>query len=59
MGQLDQAEGAGEFAHAHARLRICVRFHPGAEARVRAETGTLTLGDFGIDMSVLLHPGKW
>ena len=58
MGQLDQAEGTGEFAHARSRLRVRLRFHPGARARVRAETGTLTLGDIGIDMLVLLHPGK-
>ncbi len=58
MGQLDQADGTGEFAHARACLRVRVRFRPGAVARVRAETGTLTLGDVGIDMLVLLHSGK-
>ena len=53
MGQLDPAEGTGEFTHARSRLRVRVRFRPGAGTRVRAETGTLTLADVGIDMLVL------
>lgn len=53
VGQLDQAEGTGEFAHARSRLRVRVRSQPGAETCIRAETGTLTLADAGIDMLVL------
>jgi uncharacterized protein (TIGR02677 family) len=53
VGQLDPDEGVGEFTHARSRLRVRVRFEPGVGTRVRAETGTLTLADAGIDMLVL------
>jgi uncharacterized protein (TIGR02677 family) len=52
-GQLDHAKGIGEFAHARSRLCLRVRSQPGAETRIRAETGTLTVADVGIDVLVL------
>jgi hypothetical protein len=53
MGQLDPAEGAGEFTHAHSRLRVRVLLREGTVTRIRAETGTLTLVDASISMTIL------
>jgi uncharacterized protein (TIGR02677 family) len=53
MGQLDPAEGAGEFTHAHSRLRVRVLLLQGTMTRIRAETGTLTLVDASVSMTVL------
>jgi uncharacterized protein (TIGR02677 family) len=58
MGQLDQAVGTGEFAHARSGLRVRVRLQLGAGTRVRAQTGTLTLTDADIDMLVFLCSWK-
>lgn len=53
MSQFDQAVGTGEFAHTRSRLRVRVRPQRGAGTCIRAETGTLTLADTGIEMLVL------